>query len=313
MRTGRRARIAVAGLGRIGRVHADNLATRVSSAELAWVVDQDEALARELGDLHGVAWSGSVDEPLADPALDGLVVAAPSALHAELVKAAAAAGRHVFCEKPLGLDADSCAEAVAACEAADVALQVGFQRRFDPDWQALKAALDAGEIGLLAVFLCSHRNPSPPPEGTRLGDAFADMATHDLDSARWLGGEVREVYAAQAGAAAVVTVRFESGAAGLIDLHRNAGYGFECRAELVGSRGTIRCGFHQRRNGAELLRESTLTAALPQDHAERHAAAYIAELEHFGGVATGQFEPAVTGRDALAALRLATLAARSAA
>jgi predicted dehydrogenase len=110
-----------------------------------------------------------------------------------------------------------------------------------------------------------------------------------------------------------VSFRFETGAAGAIDVHRGARYGFECSAELVGSGATIRCGYAHRRDGTELLRDGTVTAGLAQDHAQRHAAAYVRELEHFAAVATGRAEALVTGRDALAALSLATLAARSSA
>jgi predicted dehydrogenase len=315
MRTGSRTPIAVVGLGRIGRLHADNLAARVAGARLAGVADIDEPLARELGERYGVPWSTSADDLLAKPVLAGIVIATPSALQPELVMGAAAAGKHVFCEKPLGLDAESCAEAVAAARACRVRLQVGFQRRFDPGWRALKAALDAGAVGELDLFRCSHRNAAPPPDRDGLGDIFADMSVHDLDSARWLGGELSEVYATEiaGGDAAIVTFRFENGAAGAIDLHRSAGYGYECVAELVGPRGAIRCGARHGPDGAELLRDGSATVPLTRDHAERHAAAYVGELEHFAAVAAGFAEPVVAGHDALAALDLASTAARSAA
>jgi myo-inositol 2-dehydrogenase/D-chiro-inositol 1-dehydrogenase len=313
--TARRARLAVVGLGRIGRLHAQNLATRVPGAELVAVADAHEPLAREVGCRHGVRWTGSMDDVLGDPGIDGVVIATPSAVHPALVKQAAEAGRHIFCEKPLGLDVEVCREAVAAAEAAGVALQVGFQRRFDRDWLALKNALEAGAIGSLALFRCSHRNAEPPADAAGLGDLFADVAVHDLDAARWLGGELAEIRAMAPadGAAAVLSLRFGSGALGVVDVHRHAVYGFECSAELVGSAGTIRCGHAHRRDGTELLRDGAMTAALVRDHAERHAAAYVAELEHFGEVACGRAQPVVGGSDALAALRLAELAARSAA
>ena len=315
MRTAERVRIAVVGLGRMGRLHAGNLAARVPGAVLAAVVDPVEPLAESLGARYEVAWATSVDDVLADAALDGVVIATPSALHPDLVERAAAAGKHIFCEKPLGLDASACAESVAAADAAGVVLQVAFQRRFDPDWQALRSALEAGSIGSLTVFRCSHRNPASPGADAGLGDVFADVAIHDLDAARWLGGEVTAVHALETGEgnAAVVSVRFEGGAAGAIDVYRDARYGFECNAELVGSDGTIRCGYAQRRDGTEVLREGALTARLVQDHAERHGAAYLRELEHFAAVVTGDTEPAVTGHDALAAQRLVALARRSSA
>ena len=195
-------------------------------------------------------------------------------------------------------------------------LQVGFQRRFDGDWRALKSALDDGLLGTLEQFRCSHRNARPPKAAAQLGSVFVDVASHDLDAARWLGGEVAEVYA-QAGsadaAAAVLVLRFEHGGSGLVDVNRRAGYGFECNAEVVGSEATMRCGYQERRGGTELLRDGRTCAPLAQDHAERHAGAYVDELDHFAEVALGRTAPQVSGDDALAALQLAELAAHSAA
>jgi predicted dehydrogenase len=298
-----RARLAVIGLGRMGRLHAANLAGRVASASLAGVADPVEPLARGAGERHGVPWWTSAEEAL--EAADGVVIAAPTALHGELVALAADAGRHVFCEKPLGFDS---ASARAAADAGGALLQVGFQRRFDPDWTALEEALDAGELGALRLFRCSHRDAFPP--GDDLGALFADMAVHDLDAARWLGGEVAEAVAlARGGAGAAVALRFESGALGAIDVSRDARYGFECSAEVVGSRATMRIGYGHRRGGAELLRDGRASAWVPVDHAERHGAAYVAELDHFGEVVLGRRAAHPTGADAVAALELAELMA----
>jgi predicted dehydrogenase len=316
MRTAERARVAVVGLGRIGRLHAQNLAVRARSAELVGVVDAVEALARNVAAELRVAWWTSLEELLADAAVDGVVVATPSELHPELVKLVAAANTHVFCEKPLGVDGEACAEAVAATRAAGVRLQVGFQRRFDSDWQALKAAVDDGALGTLHLFRCSHRNARPPEAVAQLGNIFVDVASHDLDAARWLAGDVAEIYACADsgdGATAALVLEFESGGFGLVDVNRRAGYGFECSAEVVGSDATMRCGYHERRGGTELLRDGSASASLARSHAERHREAYLAELEHFAEVALGRSAPQVGGEDALAALRLAELAARSAA
>jgi myo-inositol 2-dehydrogenase / D-chiro-inositol 1-dehydrogenase len=280
----------------MGRVHAANLAKRAS---LAAVVDSLEPVAREVGDQHCVAWSTSLDDVL--PEVDGVVIAAPTALHAELAERAFAAGTPVFCEKPLGLDITD-AERTAAC-----VVQVGFQRRFDPDWLALAAA----ELGELALFRCSHRNAGAP--GEELGDIFVDVAVHDLDAARWLGGEVAELHAWEYAGSACISLRFESGALGVIDVSRTAGYGFECSAELVGPRATARL---RHAPTFELLSDGHATSPLPADHEQRHATAYAAELEHFAALVSGappSPRDAADGHDAVAALRLALLARRSAA
>jgi predicted dehydrogenase len=290
------ARLAVVGLGRMGRVHAANLATR---GWLAAVVDSFEAVARGVGDQLGVTWSVSLEDVL--PGVDGVVIAAPTSRHAELAEPASAAGLAVFCEKPLGLDLRA-AEQAAAC-----VTQVGFQRRFDTDWLALATA-DVGEVRL---FRCSHRNAGAP--GEELGDIFVDVAVHDLDTARWLGGEVAELHAWEGAGCASISLQFESGALGLIDLSRAAGYGFECSAELVGSHATARL---RHAPSFELLRDGQASSPLPADHEERHERAYAAELEHFVA-SLGNPSPlpgtAATGHDAVAALRLALLARRSAA
>jgi predicted dehydrogenase len=306
-----RARLAVVGLGRIGRLHAANLAGRVAGGELAGVVDAVEGVARRVGEEHGVEWSTSLADLL--PGVAGVVVAAPTAFHADLVERAVAAGVPVFCEKPLGFTVEQARRAAAGVA------QVGFQRRFDPDWLELAGALEGGQLGELALFRCSHRNPAEPRGD--LGDLFVDVTVHDLDAARWLGGEVASVFAEQRPGAACISLRFESGALGLIDVSRRAGYGFDCSAELVGSRATART---RTPAGVELLRDGLAHTPLPVDHAARHGAAYVAELRHFAavvagaaarsGAAVGGAAPrAASGDDAVAALRLALLARRSAA
>jgi myo-inositol 2-dehydrogenase / D-chiro-inositol 1-dehydrogenase len=310
-----RARIAVIGLGRMGRPHASNLAGRVASAELAVVVDTVEPLARNVGEIHDVKWTTSVDEVLDDPGIDGVVIAAPTTLHCDLVERAARSGKDVLCEKPLGFDVEAASEAVATAAAAGVELQVGYQRRFDPDWIAVKDALDGGELGRLNLLRCSHRDARPP--SASLGDVFFDVAVHDLDAARWLGGEVAEVVAVprisgETVVAAVIALRFESGALGAIDVSRDARYGFECSAEAVGALATARTGYAHRRGEVELLQDGRASAWVSVDHGERHAAAYVAELEHFAEVVMGRRSGRSTGEDAVAALELAGMTKRSA-
>jgi predicted dehydrogenase len=319
MRSRRHARLVVVGLGRIGRLHARNLAGQVPSAQLAGVVDAVPAVAHAIGELHGVEWATSLRDVLSDPSVDGVVIAAPTHLHAELVESAAAAGKHVLCEKPLGFDLDASRRAVAAARTAGVELRVGFQRRFDPDWHAVKQALDAGELGELQLLRSSHRNQGPPEASSPLGDVFVDVAVHDLDAARWLGGEVVELSAlagpgvSGAPASATIALRFESGALGAIDVSRAAGYGFECSTELVGSRATARVGYLHRSADVELLVDGRASARVAQDHAERHASAYLCELDHFGDLVMGGDSHGATGDDAVAALELAQVARHSAA
>jgi predicted dehydrogenase len=304
------ARLVVVGLGRIGRLHAANLAAR---AELVGVVEAVESAAREVGGLEGVPWWTSLEELPGNLRADGVVIAAPTGLHVELAVQAAEAGLHVFCEKPLGFDPDDARRAVEAARAAGVTLQVGFQRRFDPDWLALRDALASGELGEPRLLRMSHRNAHPPHATADLGDVFVDLAVHDLDAARWLGGEVADLSAQESDGLATISLRFESGALGLIDVGRRAAYGFECSAEIVGSRATARLGSGGPSAAVELLRDGRASRSLPADHVDRHAAAYRAELASFAAAARGEGSPdGARGEDAVAALGLALLARRRA-
>src|SRR5437870_10564092 len=248
----RRVGLGVAGLGRIGLMHAENLAGPVQSAELVRVVDADEQRARTTGEWLGVEWSASYDDLLADPDVDGVVIATPTPLHVEMVERAAAAGKHIFCEKPISLDLPSTLVAIEAAHTAGCAFQIGFHRRFDRDWAAAAGRIEAGELGDVYVFRTTLRDKQPPPMEyiKDSGGFFVDVTIHDLDTARWLVGEIEEVTAFGAALSsafaqiddvdnAAVVLRFTNGALGVIDESRVAGYGYECSTEVLGSLATV--------------------------------------------------------------------------
>jgi myo-inositol 2-dehydrogenase/D-chiro-inositol 1-dehydrogenase len=302
--------VAVAGLGEIGRLHARNLARLVPGARLVAVVDEVGGLAEEGGDELVVAWSSSFSDSLGDAGVDAVVIATPTPLHAEMVSAAARSGKHVFCEKPLALDDGSGRAAARAVQESGRRLQIGFQRRFDPDWIEARELIDAGEVGAVRLLRISHRNRAQPhggPDG-RLGSLFLDMSVHDMDSARWLVGDVEEVTAFGDDETAVIVLRFASGALGVIDNTRVAGYGFECAAEVMGSRTTLRIAPAL---GVERLTEQGRMLRLPSDHIERHATAYREELRHFVDCIASGTVPRVGAADALAAQSLALEAERA--
>ena len=305
--------VAVAGLGEIGRLHARNLAGSVPHARLLRVVDQVADLARELGAELQAAWSTSYRDALTDPAVEAVVIATPTPLHAEMVIGAARAGKHAFCEKPLSIDERGGRAAAAAMEKAGRRLQVGFQRRFDPDWMAAKRCIQTGELGAVRLLRISHRNRAHPHGGSseRLGSLFVDMSVHDMDSARWLVGEVAEVSAFADGETAVTVLRFDNGGLGVIDNTRSAGYGFECTAEVMGTDSTLRIGTTSRAPDIERLTEDGLLVPLPADHIERHRVAYLEEMREFARCLEDGEPTAVGGEDAVAALALALAAERS--
>ena len=306
----------MAGLGAIGLLHARHLAYQVCGARLACVVDQDRELAEAAGSELGVPSSTSFEATLEDPDVAAVVIATPSPLHAEMVEQAARAGKHVFCEKPLSLDVASGERASATAASAGVSLQVGFQRRFDTGFVEARRRIAAGELGDVLLLRISHRNRVPPHEGPlsgRLGSPFVDMTIHDFDTALWLAGQVSELSAFASTDSTLAVLRFESGALGVIDNTRRAGYGFECAAELVGTRSTLRVGDRTRAGGVEQLTAGGALTRLPADHIERHRAAYLEEMRHFVACVRSGATPAVGGAEASAALALSLAAERCAA
>ncbi len=315
--------IAVIGAGRIGQIHARNVAMH-GRARLAGVSDVDSAAAERLARPCGAP---AIDTERAFAA-DAVMICSPTPTHAALIERAAAAGKPVFCEKPIDLSAARVRACLTAVERAGVKLMVGFNRRFDPSFRSLHDRLRAGEIGRLELLTITSRDPGPPPAGyiASSGGLFRDMMIHDLDMARFLlGEEPVEVYAAASvlvdpaiGAAgdvdtAVVVLRTASGALAQISNSRRAVYGYDQRIEAHGAAGMLRAGNARastvERAGAEGF---TIDPALPF-FLERYAAAYRAELEAFISAIESGVGPVPDGADGLASLVLADAATDSAA
>jgi myo-inositol 2-dehydrogenase / D-chiro-inositol 1-dehydrogenase len=314
--------IAVIGAGRIGQIHARNIAA-AAGARLAGVADVDAAAAARLARQCG-AGALSLDAAFA---ADAVLIGSPTPTHADYIERAAAAGRAIFCEKPIDLSADRVRTCLDAVRGAGVVLMVGFNRRFDPHFSALKRRLSAGEIGSLEMLTITSRDPAPPPPAyvATSGGLFRDMMIHDLDMARFLmGEEPTELHAAasclvdQSIAAAgdvdtaVVTLRTASGKLCQISNSRRASYGYDQRIEVHGAKGLLRAG-NVTATTVELATEAGFATdpTLPF-FLERYAAAYRAELDAFiAAVASGR-SPRPDGDDGLKALLLADAATRSA-
>jgi len=320
----RLVRLAVAGLGRIGQLHAEHIAWRLGQVELVRVADIAAEVASRTGGKFGIAWSTSFDDVLNDPAVDGVVIATPTPLHAEMIEAAARAGKHVFCEKPVSLDRLGTVHAIQAARRAGVQLQIGFQRRFDPDYAEAAERIRRGDVGAVVLYRSSLRDMQPPSFDylKDSGGLFVDSTIHEFDAARWMVGEIEEVTAFGGVPSdprlreiedidtAVVLLRFGTGALGVLDNTRLAGYGYECSAEILGARACLRIARGQRTNIETLTPQQ-----VAKDHVttfiERFQTAYRNELAEFAEAIAGRREPAVTGADGLAALTLAQAAARS--
>ncbi|GAB4575418.1 MAG: inositol 2-dehydrogenase [Anaerolineae bacterium] len=319
-------RFGLVGAGRIGKVHAETLVQRVPGASLAAVTDINrpaaEALADQL-DIPGVA--EDFDALLADDSLDAVVIASSTDTHAPFIIKAAQAGKHIFCEKPIAADLAVIDKALAAVEAAGVKLMLGFNRRFDANHQRIKRAIDSGEIGTPHLLHIISRDPAPPPiEYVRVsGGMFFDMTIHDFDMARFLLGEVTEVYASAGvmvdpaiGAAgdidtAVITLKFASGALGTIDNSRQAVYGYDQRVEVFGSAGAARSE-NIFPDAVTLSTAQHVSRGLPLNFfMDRYLASYQAELEAFVRCVAEDTPPPVTGADGRAPVVLAMAALKS--
>ena len=316
--------IAQFGAGRIGAIHAANVAAS-GRARLADVVDVNAAAAQALAARHGAAVS-TAEAALADPAVGAVIVASATDTHADLVIQAAQAGKAIFCEKPIDLSLARVDAALAAVKAAGVAMMVGFNRRFDPSFTTLHAAIGAGRIGRIEQVIITSRDPGPPPlDYIRVsGGQLRDMTIHDFDMARWLlGEEPVEVFGYGAalvdpaiGAAGdtdsvMLLLKTASGRMAHINNCRRATYGYDQRIEVFGSGGRLTAG-NRLESTVELANADGQTAAKPMHFfLERYAEAYRIELAAFiDAVAGGKTVP-VGGADGRQALVLADCAVRS--
>jgi inositol 2-dehydrogenase len=321
-----RVPVALIGAGRLGARHARTLATQVPEAELTVVADSVAATARAVAEtLPGVAWSADPLAVIGDPAIPAVVLVTPTDTHAPLIEAAAAAGKDIFCEKPIALDLATTDRALAAVRMAGVRFQIGFQRRFDPDYQRVARLVRSGELGTPALLRATLRDITPPSAAylATSGGIFVDMGVHDFDAARFvLGSEIVEVYAMGAvrtgppfadlndADTATVALRFASGALGQIDLSRQAVYGYDVRLEVLGTVATARVD-EQRASQVSLLTSAGRTHDVIPDFPERFAHAYANELAHFVAGVTTRAAPACTGEDGRRALEVALAATES--
>lgn len=320
----RRTRMAVVGLGRMGQFHAANVAGHCPSAELVCVVDIDEVRAKEAGDTLRVDHSGSIDEVFADGSIEAVVIATPTPSHAGLIVQAAESGKDVFCEKPISLERPPTVEAIEAADRAGIKLQIGFHRRFDPDWAAVVDRIQAGELGDVYLWRTSLRDMKPPSMDyiKSSGGFYVDVTIHDFDTARWMVGEIQELTAfgaalsdpafAEAGDIdnAVVVLRFVNGALGIIDNSRVAGYGYECSTEVMGSKATARID-HPNQVHVDWLTPGQAARDYVADFVQRYPIAYARELEEFARAVRDDLPVRVAGDDALAAFDLCAAAALS--
>ena len=290
--------IGIIGAGRIGKVHLQSVTRYVTDAKVIALADpfmnaETEEWARSLG---VAKLTRDCKEILADPEVDAVFICSSTDTHSAISLEAIAAGKHIFCEKPVDHDLGKIKAVMQALEGSNVKYQVGFNRRFDHNFAAAREAVANGRIGELAVLKITSRDPGAPPVDyiKVSGGIFLDMTIHDFDMVRFISGEeVTEVYAAggvtvdpaigEAGDidTAVVTLRLESGALAVIDNCRRASYGYDQRLEAFGSKGQVAIS-NDTASSAVVSDASGVTAEKPlYFFLERYMQAYAAEVEAF--------------------------------
>ena len=317
-------RFGLLGAGRIGKVHAKAI-TGDANAKLVAVSDAMPAAAQSIADQYGCDIR-SIEAIEAAKDIDAVVICTPTDTHADLIERFARAGKAIFCEKPIDLDVDRVKDCMKVVADTKGKLMVGFNRRFDPHFMAVRAAIDAGKIGKVEMVTITSRDPgAPPPAYIKVsGGIFRDMTIHDFDMARFLlGEEIATVYATgsvlvdpEIGKlgdfdSASVVLTTASGKQCMISNSRRATYGYDQRIEVHGSKGMI-AAENQRPVSIELANADGYTRPPLHDFfMTRYTEAYAAEIAAFIAVVAGGASPSPSGADGLAALILADAALQS--
>lgn len=318
-------RFGLLGAGRIGKVHARAIGSN-QAARLVAVADAAEQAARDISDAYG-AEMRTIDQIEQASDIDAVVICTPTDTHADLIERFARAGMAIFCEKPIDLDVGRVEECLAVVEQTGAALMVGFNRRFDPHFMAVRKTIDEGAIGTVEMVTITSRDPGPPPIDyiKRSGGIFRDMTIHDFDMARYLLGEEPVSVSAhasvlvdkaigEAGDYDSVSVILETGSGkqALISNSRRATYGYDQRIEVHGSKGMV-AAENQRPVSIEVANEKGYTRPPLHDFfMTRYTEAYANEIAAFIAAMSAGRKASPGGADGLAALRLADAALLSA-
>ena len=323
--------ICVIGAGRAGMIHAQNfVAGRVPGARLVAVADPvAEQRSRACQHLGINTAYGDYHQAIADPQVDAVIVATPTRFHNQIVLAAAGAGKSILCEKPMAMTSGECRQMIDAADRAKVKLQIGFMRRFDPGFVALKQRIDAGEIGkVVLVKSLTHGPTTPKPWMYDLqasNGPLAEVNSHDIDTLRWLtGSEFQEVYAIGGNYRSpearqqhpdfydnvVMTARFENGMQGVICGAQGVQYGYDARCEVLGERGLITVGKLQD-NSVVSHTPAGITASIVKSWADLFRDAYREEVVDFVRCLRDDDIPRAQGRDGQAAVEVVNAGNRS--
>ena len=318
-------KFAVAGLGRIGKIHLENL-LQIHTIEVVAVMDPMDASRAYAQEKKIPYITSTYKELLASTNFDAIVICSPTDTHADYVELAAKAGKHIFCEKPLDLSLKRVVEVLEVVKDTDVKLMLGFNRRFDKEFKKVQQLVKDGAVGDAHLVKITSRDPGAPPVSyiKKSGGLFLDMTIHDFDMARFVvGKEVEEVYAkgavlidpaiGEAGDidSAVITLTYTDGTMAIIDNSREASYGYDQRIEVFGSKGMVKAD-NNTSDTHQLYNKDGINSALPLHFfLERYEQAYKAEVSDFiDGLVNGTILP-VSGNDGLQSLKIGLAALKS--
>ncbi|VBB07252.1 inositol 2-dehydrogenase [Lucifera butyrica] len=324
---GEKIKVGVIGAGRIGKIHAGNIVKNFPDVEVKAIADIYADTIREWAKGLGIAnVYADYKEIIADPEIKAVVICSSTDTHSQITIEAAEAGKHIFCEKPIDFDVRRIHAALDAVKKAGVKFQVGFNRRFDHNFKKVKELIQSGEIGDVQIVKVTSRDPAPPPiEYVKVsGGMFLDMTIHDFDMVRYLtGSEVTEVYAnagimvdqaiGKAGDVdtALISLKFQNGAIGVIDNCRQAVYGYDQRVEVLGTKGGISVSNDVPTNVVVSTKQSVAADKPKYFFLERYMESFETEMrEFFASIAAGKDTP-VSGIDGLKPVLIGLAAQKS--
>ena len=317
----------VIGVGRIGKIHIENLKHRISKTDVVAISDiNKEELDKVAKEFNISNVTTDYHDILKQKDVDAIVICSPTDTHTLIIEEAANAKKHIFCEKPIDLTLEKIKSTIETVEKNNVKFFVGFNRRFDPNFKKIYEIASSGKIGQLQILKITSRDPAPPPlEYLKVsGGILLDMTIHDFDMARYLvGSEVKEVYAMgdvlvdpvfkEAGDLdTVITVlKFENGTIGTIDNNRKAVYGYDQRVEVFGSKGMATVKNNTPDNHIYLDKEGVHSALPLNFFMDRYTESYLAEMNAFFDCIINDLSPKSSGNDGLIAVAIGLAAMKS--
>ncbi|MCL2811166.1 MAG: Gfo/Idh/MocA family oxidoreductase [Clostridia bacterium] len=316
--------ICLVGAGRAGLIHGRNFQSQVPGFSVVSVVDpSEEAAGCACDELGGARSFRDYRQAFDDPAVHGVVVVTPTKYHRDIVVAAAAAGKHILCEKPMAMNEAECQQMIDTANKNKVTLQIGFMRRYDASFLAAKEAIDAGEIGQVVMVKSLTRGPSTPQpwmyDIAASNGPLAEVNSHDIDTVHWFTGSTfQEVYAVAGNYRCpearqaypdfydnvVLTGKLQNGMQGNIDGAQGVGYGYDARVEILGTDGVIYLGDTNQGGMMYANRSGNKVQPFVKSWTGLFAQAYLEEDRHFAACILGEAEPRVTGLDGLNAVRV---------